>query len=60
MTVIKCDLCGSDKDVEFTLTSKHLLSWCRVNLLISNPETRLHITRHICVRCFSKLFGDEK
>lgn len=52
----KCDLCGTDTDVEFTVTSKHLY-WILPEALQKLNTTRTdHIAKHICEKCFIKIF----
>ena len=51
-----CDLCGTDVDVEFTITSKHC-DWVLPEVLKKlNTTGTSHVTKHICKKCFIELF----
>ena len=52
-----CDLCGAEKP-EFTITSKHLVC-CLKELSRFNSNGTDHINKHICVKCFVKIFDKE-
>ncbi len=52
-----CDLCGSNINVEFTVTSKHLYWVLPQALQKLNATGTDHITKHICEKCFIKTFN---
>ena len=53
-----CDLCGAEYP-EFTVTSKHLDVMLPELERYHSPKTS-HITKHICTKCFKKIFKKEK
>ena len=56
----KCDLCGTETDVEFKITSKHT-NWVLCNELKRlNASGTSHVVKHICKKCFIKMFGVPK
>ena len=52
-----CDLCGA-KEAEFTVTSKHLYIMLPELEKYHSAKTS-HITKHICIKCFKKIFKKE-
>jgi hypothetical protein len=53
-----CDLCGA-REAEFTITSKHLAIMLPELEKYYSPKTS-HITKHICTKCFKKIFRKNK
>lgn len=51
-----CDLCGTDENVEFIITSKHCNYVLPEVLKKLNTTGTSHIAKHICKKCFIKLF----
>lgn len=51
----QCDLCKAYTYREFTITSKHITGCVKG---IKNTGTS-HITKHICIDCYKKLFPED-
>lgn len=54
-----CSICRTNKDVEFTVSSKHLTVHCErfFKELDVKDVTTNHITQHLCIDCFNKIFN---
>ena len=53
----KCDLCGSESSVEFTVKSKHLRWVLSEDLQKLDTRKNNWLTKDICEDCFRKIFG---
>ena len=58
MNISKCDICGTEKNVEFTVRSNHLTVHCERFFKELNVKdvTTAHINKHLCIKCFNKIF----
>lgn len=54
-----CDLCGAENP-EFMIVSKHLTWYLEKELRKYNTCGTDHIRKHICSKCFLKIFRKEK